>query len=153
MTPHRFGFAQHQVQRMKVAAIFIQQPADITVGGDFAPHGGFIQQGQFSMAVTVPQFLLVAQFRKLACTQRGKNTAGAIVTVDGILIDALTDDVRPFKHHAAEHISGLPSVAVFNHINIAAVRVDHLPAVTPAGAPADPCGLKHHHIVTGLTQI
>ena len=66
---------------------------------------------------------------ELLVVQRGEDAAGAVVAVDGVAADAAADDLRAFKHHAAEQAGAFRAVALFNHIDVAAVRVDQLAAV------------------------
>ncbi len=86
----------------------------------------------------------------LALIERCENAAGAIVAGDGVAIDAVADNLRPFEHHAAQHLRSLFTVALLNDIDIAAVGIHHLAAVAAAGAEADVGRFQHHHIVTGF---
>src|SRR5471030_26579 len=104
------------------------------------------------MAVAVPQCLLLTQLIELFTAEGGENTARTVIAVDGVLVDALADDIGPFEHHAAKHIGGMASVAVFDDVNIPAVGVNHLTAVAATGAPADAGGFQYHHVVTGFSK-
>lgn len=89
---------------------------------------------------------------ELLVVQRGEDAAGAVVAVDGVAADAAADDLRAFKHHAAEQAGAFRAVALFNHIDVAAVRVDQLAAVAAAGAETDARRFQHHHVIAGFHQ-
>ncbi|MNG68932.1 hypothetical protein D3C79_272800 [compost metagenome] len=136
-----------------MAAVAVQQPPHIAFAGYLAPDCLLVQQFQSGIAIAPPVGLLVFQRTQLFRVQRGEDTAGAIVAGDGVLIDAVADNLRAFEHHAAKHGCGICAVTRLDHIDIAAVGVDYLTAVAAAGAPTDTSSFQHHHVKTGLDQV
>ncbi|MND54335.1 hypothetical protein D3C80_453930 [compost metagenome] len=136
-----------------MAAVAVQQPANVTIARDLAADSLPIQPFQLVIAIAPPAGLLLLQRVALFRVQSGEDTAGPVVTGDGVLIDALADNLCAFEHHAAEHGGGVSAITRFNDVDIAAVRVDYLPAVAAAGTPADARSLQYHHVITGLDQM
>ncbi|MNY37792.1 hypothetical protein D3C86_1723770 [compost metagenome] len=88
----------------------------------------------------------------LPVVQRGEDAARAIVTFDGVPLDTAANDLCAFKHHAAEQTGAFGAITLFNDVDIAAVGVHQLPAVTSAGTETDAGRLQHHHVVPRLYQ-
>ncbi|MNN95617.1 hypothetical protein D3C81_2144510 [compost metagenome] len=72
--------------------------------------------------------------------------------MDVVFLDARTDDVGAFEDHAAENFCSLVAVALFDHVDVATVRVDQLTAVAAAGAVADFRRFQHRHFVAGFGE-
>ena len=64
------------------------------------------------------------------------------VALDVVLGDALANDAPAFKGHVAEQLCLLGCHAALDHIDITAVAVDDLPAITTRCAKADFCRLN-----------
>ncbi|MNX75034.1 hypothetical protein D3C86_1064920 [compost metagenome] len=143
----RRGFAEGQVQRVNVAALHVQQAADVGIGTDFALDVGRVEHFQVLVAVAFPALLLLGQALELLLVHRREDAAGAVVALDVVVLYALTDDVGAFENHAAEDFGGLVAVALFDDIDVAAVGVDQLAAVATAGAEADFGRFEHGHAV------
>ncbi len=146
------GFAQGQVQRVDVAALHVQQAADVVLGADFAVDLRLVEHLQVVIAQALPVALLFRQALELLVVQGGEDATGAVVALDVVVLDALADDVGAFEDHAAEHFGAFFAVAFFDHVHVAAVGVDQLPAVAPAGAEADLGRFQHGDAVAGFRQ-
>ncbi len=132
---------------MDVAALHVEQATDVGVGADFATNVSRVEHLQIAVAVAFPTALLLGQTVELFLVHRCEDTARAVVAFDVVFLDARTDDVGAFEDHAAENFCGLVAVALFDHIDVAAVGVDQLPAVATAGAVADFRRFEHGHFV------
>ncbi|CCJ84274.1 conserved hypothetical protein [Cronobacter dublinensis 582] len=150
---NRLGLAEREIQRVNMPTVAVEQRAGVTLARNLPAHRVGVQQLQPRIAVALPVRLLLHQPQILLAVKRHKQPARAIVTLDVVTRNALADDFAALKHHAAEHPRGVGAVARFDNVDIAAVGVHHLAAVTPARAIADARRLQQHHVITLLHQM
>ena len=137
---------------MNVAALHVQQAANVSVGTHFATNIRCIEHLQIAVAVAFPVALLLGQAIELFLVHRRENTARAVVALDVVILDARTNDVGAFEDHAAEDFCSLVAVALFDDVDVAAIGVDQLPAIATAGAIADFRRFQHGDFVAGFAE-
>jgi hypothetical protein len=68
-----------------------------------------IQQLKLRIAVALPVRFLLSSVSSCLWF-RATNSRGTIVALDLIALDTFANDIAAFKHHAAEHFSGVRAV-------------------------------------------
>src|SRR5690606_26101049 len=82
----------------------------------------------------------------------GKNTAILQVALNTVTRHAITNDAAALKRHLADQLGFFDRHTVFYGIDVAAVTVDDLPAITPWGAKAHLHGFQNGDLKTVLQQ-
>ncbi len=138
---------------MNMAAAVVEQGADVAVAVYFATNGMAVEQLQLGIAVALPVGFLLFQRFHLLMVHGHKQAAWAVVALDLVALDALANNIAAFEHHAAEHFGRIRAVVLLNNVDIAAIGVNQLSAVTAAGAEADTRAFQHHHVITHFGQM
>ena len=102
----RRRLAQHQVQRVNVAAQRVDQAAHVAVGRHDRRQAGAVHHLHRGVAVLRPYARGVFQPAELAVGERGDDVAGKERAVDAVLGDAVADDLAAFQRHAAQGAGG-----------------------------------------------
>src|SRR5699024_4512047 len=93
------------------------------------------------------------EFAHLAPVECREHAAAAQVAIDLVAGGPLADDVAALEGHGAERGRCRFAVAPGDDVDIAAVAVDDLAAVAPAGTPADTGRFQHDHPPAALGQL
>ena len=148
----RRRFAQHQVERMDMAAAMIDHPAGIDAGAYDGRDASAVDHLELGMAVAFPNRLLVLQLPHLARGEGSEKAALDQIAGDAVFRRALADDVAAFEGHVGQRARRTAAIAAFDDREVAAIAVDDLPAVAARGAPADALALQHDRPDAGLGQ-
>src|SRR5690606_40796983 len=116
---------------MNMTALFVDHSTYIVVAGDHVANGIAIEQFQVLVAVALPESLLCLQMVHLLRGKCGKNTAILQVALNTVTRHAITNDAAALKRHLADQLGFFDRHTVFYGIDVAAVTVDDLPAITP----------------------
>ncbi|RMT20002.1 hypothetical protein ALP54_101884 [Pseudomonas amygdali pv. lachrymans] len=148
----RGRFTQRQIERVNMAAGHVQQPADILITGNDFVDPALVHQLKAGVAVTLPQSLLGFQMRQLLAGQCCKYTAILQVALDTVAGNPITDDGCALKGHLPQQLRLAWPDGSLDHINVTAVTIDDLPAITPRRAKADFCRFQHRDPESILQQ-
>ena len=141
---NRCRFTQRKVERVHVSAAVVNRAADITIGVyDFAQLF-FIEHFNLVVAITRPEFLLRFEVLHLFGIEGGEHPTVFQITLDVVSRNALTNDAIAFKRHLANQARAVRVGLFFDHINVARVTIDQLPAIAPRCAKTDFDCFEHH---------
>ena len=146
------GLTQRQIERVNMPAAHVQQAALILVTGNHLTDPALIQQLQRRVAIAFPELLLGLQMAHLLSGDGSEYTAVFQITLDLILGHTLTNDLAAFKGHLPQQLSLLGADSAFDHIDIAAITVNDLPAVAARSAEPHLRGFQNSDLETGLQQ-
>ena len=152
-TFHCGCLAEHQVERMDMAAMPVDHAADIAIGLHVFRHLGLGHHFQTVMAVLLPGGADLAHFAHLLVGKSGKEAAIDQIAVYAVFRHPLANDPATLERHLAEPGGTVRAVAFGNRVEIAAVAVDDLPAIAAGRAKADAVGLDNDHRIAGLRQL
>ncbi|MOA28093.1 hypothetical protein D3C78_1490170 [compost metagenome] len=145
-------FAQRQVQRVDVPTAHVEHATDVLIARNHFANAALIEQFQLRMTEALPEALLRFQVAHLFGRQRGEHAAVLQVALNVVLGHALANDPATFECHLPEQLRLLRPDAAFDHINVTAITVNDLPAITPGGAEPDLGRLQHGDAKTVLQQ-
>ena len=149
---HRRSLAQRQVQGMDVAAAHVEHAADILITGHHLMNAALVHQFQLGVPVSLPELLLRFQMAHLLVGDGCKHAAILQVALNLILGHPITNDRGTFKCHLTQQLRLLGPDSAFDHVDVAAIAVDDLSAITPRCTKADFGSLKHRHTKSVLQQ-
>src|SRR3990167_10079816 len=104
------------------------------------------------MAIAFPQLLLCFQVFHLLGCDSGKHAAILEVALDVVLGYPLANDPAAFERHLAQQLRMLGADAALYGVDVAAVTVDDLTAVTTRGAETDFGSLDNAHLEAAFQQ-
>ncbi|MNM98652.1 hypothetical protein D3C81_1111880 [compost metagenome] len=146
--------AQSQVQRVQMSRAHVDQAANIAVRAHYRVHLIRLHQTQL-MAVTQTAQLLGVLGEALQVFRFVGQVAVAPgqVAADGVAFDALADDIHRFQAHQFQLTHAIAAQHRGELIKAVANATNQLPAITPAGAPADLAGFEEDHVEAALGQL
>ncbi|MOA22765.1 hypothetical protein D3C78_1433490 [compost metagenome] len=112
-----------------MSAGVVEQSADVVVAGNHLTDSLTIKQFQLAVAVAFPQPLLCFQMPHLPGGERGEHPAVLQVALDVVAFDPLADDPAALEGHLPHQCGGVRAGTALDHIDVAAITVDDLPAV------------------------
>ncbi|MNZ70003.1 hypothetical protein D3C78_883210 [compost metagenome] len=133
-------------------AAVVQQAADVVVAGNHVADCLAIEQFQLSVAVALPEALLGRQMPHLLRVEGGEYASVLQVALDVVAFDALTNDPSTLESHLSQQCCCVRGGAALDHVDVAAITVDDLPAVTSRGAEADLGRFEHGDPKAALQQ-
>ena len=137
---------------MHVTAAVVNRAADVAVGIDDGTQLFFIEHFDFIVAIARPEFLLRFEVVHLFGVKRGEHAAVFQITLDVVTLNAFANDAIAFERHVADQFRSL-RIDLFGHgVNVAAVAIDQLAAVTTRCAEAHLNGFQNHHLHARLGQ-
>ncbi|MNZ70504.1 hypothetical protein D3C78_888440 [compost metagenome] len=148
----RRRFTQRQVERVDVAATHVQHPADVLITRHHFANAALIHQLELGVAESLPQALLRLQMTHLLGGHRGEHATVLQIALDVVPGDPLTNDPATFKRHLPQQLSLLGADCALDDIDVAAIAVNDLPAITPGRPETHLGGLKHRDLETVLQQ-
>ncbi len=126
-----------------MAAGHVQQTTDVLIAGHNFVDPALVHQFQVGMAVAFPEPLLGFQVRQLLAGQRRKHTAVLQVALNAVAGNPVTNDGRTLKCHLPQQLRLARPDGALDHVDVTAVTVDDLPAVTARRAKPDLRGFQH----------
>ncbi len=121
----------------------IQQPADVLITGHNFIDPALVHQLEAGMPVALPEPLLGLEMRQLLAGQRCEYTAIFQVALNAVTGNPIPNDRCAFEGHLPEQLRLTWPHGSLDDIDIAAVAVDDLPAITPRCTEADLRRFQH----------
>src|SRR5690606_38886036 len=149
---HRRGFAEGEVERMDMAASPVEHAADVALACHHLAYALFVERLQLMVAVACPQRLLRLQVLHLLGVEGSEDAAVLQVAIDAVAGHVLANDPAAFERHGADETGLLDADAALDGVQVAAVAVDDLAAVTPRGAKAYSGRFQYHDTESVLKQ-
>ena len=129
---------------MHVSAAVVNRAADIAIGVYNFAQLLFIKHFNLVVAIARPKFLLRFEVVHLFGIEGGKYPTVFQITLDVITRDALTNDAVAFKRHLANQARAVRVGLFFDHINVARITIDQLPAIASRCAKTHLNCFEHH---------
>ena len=148
------GFAERQVERVQVARAHVDHGTVIVVGADHFVDALLRHNAQFVTIAEAFQLCLVGgevvHMRRFVGQVA---VAPGQVAIDLKLRNAITHDLHRLQAHQLELAHAILADHRFELFDIMADATNQLPAVAPAGAPADLARLQQRHRQAFLGQL
>ena len=148
------SFAQRQIQRMQVPRPHINEPSDIAIRAHHTAHLIRLQQAEFvTIAQTSQLFGFLGKALKVTRLVGQVTIAPRQVTRDIETLDTLANDfhrLQPHQFHVPHTVFADDAFKLFEAMTDTA---NQLPAITPAGPPADLVRFEQHHAHATLGQL
>lgn len=149
----RRRFAERQIERVQVAGARIDHGAVVVVRADHLVHALLGDQAQFVAVAEAFQLGLVGgEVIEVGGLVGQVAVAPGQIAVDLELCHSLAHDLHRFQAHQLELAHAFCADHRLELLDAMADAADQLPAVAPAGAPADLVGLQQSHAETLLRQ-
>ncbi|MNX99990.1 hypothetical protein D3C86_1324690 [compost metagenome] len=148
----RRRFTQRQVKRMDVAATHVEHPADVLITSHYFANAALIHQLKLGMSETLPQALLGFEMPHLLGGHRGEHATVLQVALNAVPGDSLTNDSPTLERHLPQQLGLLGTDRALDDIDIAAIAVNDLAAITPGRPETHPGGFEHRDLETVLQQ-
>ena len=148
------GFTQRQVKRVQMTRAHVDQAADISVRADHTAHFIGLQQTGFVAISQAAQF-----FGFFGKTFQVARLVGQVAITPGqvagnvVALDPLADDFYRLKAHQLHLPHTVFADDPFKLLKPVADAANQLPAIAPAGAPADLVRFEHNHAHATLGQL
>ena len=149
----RARFAQAQIERVQMSAAPVDDAAVVDVRAEHAAHVAGFDDFELGARLVMGHCLIVlAQAAHVARAGGDFHPAGPVVAFDGVLGDALLDDLVAAIADVAHELGAGRAELALDAV-LPADAADHLAAVAARRAPADAIGFEHDDRVAALGQV
>ena len=135
--------AEHQVERMDMAAVTVDHTADIAVGPGIFRHLRLGHHFQSVMAMLHPVRTDLRHLLHLLVGESREEAAVDEIAFDPVFGDALANDPATFERHLAQPIRPVLTIAFGDRFEVPAIAVHDLPAIAARCTETDAIGFEH----------
>ena len=136
-----------------MTARIVQQSTNITIRAHVGFELFFIEKLQARVAMGFPQRFLCFKLRELALATSCEDTAWLQIAFNIVLFNKSTNDTTALKGHLAHLCAGVFAVMFLYEINITAVAVNDLPAITARCAEAYCAAFQDDNLVAIFREV
>ncbi|MNS16661.1 hypothetical protein D3C72_483180 [compost metagenome] len=148
----RRRFTQRQVKRMDMTATHVEHPADVLIASHHFADAALIHQLKLGVPETLPQALLGFEMTHLLGGHRGEHATVLQVALNVVPGDPITNDSPTLERHLPQQLGLLGTDRALDDIDIAAIAVNDLAAITPGRPETHPGRLEHRDLEAVLQQ-